>query len=98
MSAYNSAVGSLESRVFATARRLRDLHVTDRELTQLTSSEAAVRPLTAPELVEDAVQVTPMIGARDADEAAQLTRPQPELGELLAPEAAPASHRRRTAG
>jgi hypothetical protein len=39
-----------------------------------------------------------MIGARDADEAAQLTRPQPELGELLAPEAAPASHRRRTAG
>ena len=50
-------------------RRLRDLHVTDRELTQLTSSEAAVRPLTAPELVEDAVQVTPMIGARDADEA-----------------------------
>ena len=33
-----------------------------------------------------------------ADEAAQLTRPQPELGELLAPEAAPASHRRRTAG
>lgn len=98
VSAYNSAVGSLKSRVFATARRLRDLHVTDRELTQLTSSEAAVRPLTAPELVEDAVQVTPMIGARDADEAAQLTRPQPELGELLAPEAAPASHRRRTAG
>ena len=97
--AYNDAVGSIETRVFPTARKLRDLHVTAKELPPVGATDAAVRPLTAPELVEDAVGVTPMIGARDAGEAEQLTRPQPALDELVAGELPPpSSRRRRTAG
>jgi DNA recombination protein RmuC len=54
--AYNGTVGSFERRVFITARKLRDLHVTEAELTAMESIEASVRPLTAPEFlaVEDA--------------------------------------------
>ncbi|HEY3001307.1 MAG TPA: DNA recombination protein RmuC [Kribbellaceae bacterium] len=49
--AYNRTVGSIESRVFTTARRLRDLHVTQSELAAMEAIEASVRPLTAPELL-----------------------------------------------
>ncbi|MFT3834871.1 MAG: DNA recombination protein RmuC [Micropruina sp.] len=99
VSAYNQAVGSIEGRVFPTARRLRDLHVTGKELATVNAVDAAVRPLTAPELVEDAVQVTPMIGGR-AEDPEGLHRPQPALDELLDADVAPAtaSRRRRTAG
>lgn len=100
--AYNEAVGSIEGRVFPTARKLRDLHVTDAELKRVQAVEAAVRPITAPELVEDAAQVTPMIGARerDDDERAALVRQQPALDELVAGDTPPVapSRRRRTAG
>jgi len=50
------------------------------------ASEAAVRPLTTVELVEDAAGVTPMIGRGRADDLS-LTRPQPELDDLLSAEA-----------
>jgi DNA recombination protein RmuC len=49
--AYNGTVGSFERRVFITARKLRDLHVTESELTAMESIEASVRPLTAPEFL-----------------------------------------------
>jgi DNA recombination protein RmuC len=49
--AYNRAVGSIEGRVFTTARRLRDLHVTQSELAAMEAIEASVRPITAPELL-----------------------------------------------
>jgi DNA recombination protein RmuC len=49
--AYNRTVGSFESRVFTTARKLRDLHVTEAELEAMEVIEASVRPLTAPELL-----------------------------------------------
>jgi DNA recombination protein RmuC len=49
--AYNRAVGSIEGRVFSTARRLRDLHVTQSELAAMEAIEASVRPITAPELL-----------------------------------------------
>lgn len=49
--AYNRCVGSIEGRVFTTARRLRDLHVTQSELAAMEAIEASVRPLTAPELL-----------------------------------------------
>ena len=96
--AYNEAVGSIEGRVFPTARRLRELHVTSKQLDQVAGVELAVRPITAPELVEDAVEVTPMIGVRRDDEG--LTRPQPALDELLAADssALPGSRTRRSAG
>lgn len=84
--AYNEAVGSIEGRVFPTARKLRELNVVDRELDAVHASEASVRPLTAVELVEDATGVAPMIGrSRTADEL--LLRPQPELTDLLSTEA-----------
>ncbi|MFT4110975.1 DNA recombination protein RmuC, partial [Propionicimonas sp.] len=83
---YNKAVGSIEGRVFPTARKLRDLKVTEKELDPVRVVEAAVRPLTGAELVEDAVVVTPMIGrSRSAEEL--LVRAQPELDDLLAGEA-----------
>lgn len=49
--AYNRTVGSFESRVFTTARKLRELHVTESELAAMEVIEASVRPLTAPELL-----------------------------------------------
>ena len=85
VTAYNQAVGSIEGRVFPTARKLRELHVSGKELATVNAVEAAVRPLTASELVDDAAQVTPMIGAR-ANDPEGLNRPQPALDELIAGE------------
>ncbi|WP_337062070.1 DNA recombination protein RmuC [Kineococcus sp. G2] len=49
---YNRFVGTLERRVLVTARRLRELDVADGELPAVGPLEDAVRPLTAPELLE----------------------------------------------
>jgi DNA recombination protein RmuC len=51
VSAYNQTVGSLESRVLVTARRLNDLGVVEGELDPLAPAEAATRTLSAPELI-----------------------------------------------
>lgn len=48
---YNTAVGSLESRVLVTARKLKDLHVVDEELAAIRPVDDATRVLTAAELV-----------------------------------------------
>jgi DNA recombination protein RmuC len=49
---YNRAVGSLESRVLVTARRLKDLGVTaPDDLPDLMTIDHTPRPLGAPELV-----------------------------------------------
>jgi DNA recombination protein RmuC len=50
VSAYNQAVGSLESRVLVTARRLNELSVTDGQLDPLLPVEETTRALSAPEL------------------------------------------------
>ena len=50
---YNQAVGSLETRVLVSARRFRDLDVTDEELAAPRPVETVARPVTAAELVED---------------------------------------------
>jgi DNA recombination protein RmuC len=50
---YNRFVGTLERRVMVSARRIRELDLADEELPALAPLEDAVRPLTAPELLED---------------------------------------------
>ncbi len=51
VSTYNQTVGSLESRVLVTARRLNDLGVVDGDLEPLVPVEETTRALSAPELV-----------------------------------------------
>ena len=62
LTAYNQMIGSFETRVLPTARRFRDLKVTEAELQAPAQVLEAARPITAPELIEDATQVAPMIG------------------------------------
>lgn len=90
--AYNTALGSMEGRVMVTARRFRDLQVSDKELAALTACEDVARPVTAPELIEDASQATPLIGRQrpaELPERAELVRGEPDLDELVAPEVSP---------
>jgi DNA recombination protein RmuC len=51
VAAFNQTVGSLESRVLVTARRLNDLGVTDGDITLPALVEEQARVLSAPELV-----------------------------------------------
>ena len=51
VTAYNQAVGSLESRVLPSARRLSELGVVDGELTAPAPVEETTRALSAPELI-----------------------------------------------
>ena len=51
VSTYNQAVGSLESRVLPSARRLNELGVVDGELTAPALVEETARALSAPELI-----------------------------------------------
>jgi DNA recombination protein RmuC len=54
VAAFNQTVGSLESRVMVSARRLNDLGVTDGSLPAPELVEEQARALSAPELVLDA--------------------------------------------
>jgi DNA recombination protein RmuC len=49
---YNAVIGTLERRVLVTARRMRDLEVTDLDLPEAEVIEAVTRPLTAVELLD----------------------------------------------
>jgi DNA recombination protein RmuC len=51
VSSYNQAIGSLESRVLVSARRLGDLTASDAEITSPTPLETSVRPTAAEELL-----------------------------------------------
>jgi DNA recombination protein RmuC len=67
---YNAAVGSLESRVLSTARRLADLKVVEAELVTPRAVEDLTRAVTAPELITaavDARQVRVLPGVAEAE-------------------------------
>jgi DNA recombination protein RmuC len=93
VTAYNEAIATLEGRVLVKARQFTDLKVSDAELKMVTSVDDPVRQIQAPELVEDAVQVAPIVGrsgrtrrrgTRVLPEADELHRADPELFELVA--------------
>ena len=90
VNAYNETVATVEGTVLVQARRFRDLQVTEHDLAPLTSVDDAVRQIQAPELVDDAVQVEPIVGRsprsrRPAElpEAETLWRSDPEVDELV---------------
>lgn len=60
--AYNKMVGTLESRVMVTSRRMRDMGVTAEASAELEPVVGATRPLTAPELL-DGERVSRLRGA-----------------------------------
>ena len=76
--AYNDAVGSIEDGL-PTARKLRDLKVTEKKLPAVSVSEAAVRPLTGAELVEDAAGVPRLSAGLDPTTSCRWPGLQPAL-------------------
>jgi DNA recombination protein RmuC len=97
VNAYNETIATVEGTVLVGARRFRDLQVSDKELAALTSVDEPVRQIQAPELVDDAVRIEPLVGrgSRRADargsstqpvrvpEADHLVRSAPDLLELV---------------
>jgi DNA recombination protein RmuC len=66
--AYNKTVGSMETRVFVSARKLADYRVSDDELTTPSQVEVGPRQLERPELVESAALARPVtVMAADAE-------------------------------
>ena len=95
VNAYNETIATVEGSVLVRARKFRDLKVSDKELTGLTQIDDPVRQIQAPELVDDAVQIEPMVGrsskrrrTSSVPEAEELVRPDPDLLELIEGESA----------
>jgi DNA recombination protein RmuC len=104
VNAYNETVATVEGTVLVQARRFRDLQVTEHDLAPLASVDDAVRQIQAPELVDNAAQVEPMVGrarrAQQPPEAEALFRTDPDLDELIAGDlerAQPEADKRRQA-
>ena len=89
VNAYNETIATVEGTVLVRARKFRDLQVSDKELSSLAQLDDPVRQIQAPELVEDAVQVEPLVGrgsrrrAIAVPEAAELVRSDPDLLDLV---------------
>ena len=89
VNAYNETVATVEGTVLVRARKFRDLKVSEKDLPRPTQIDEPVRQIQAAELVEDAVQVEPMVGRGSRrhtpaiPEEAELYRSDPELVELI---------------
>lgn len=66
VTSYNKAVGSLETRVLVSARRFRDLEVSDADLQPPSTVTEAARPLTAAELLDTVAEDRPELTADPA--------------------------------
>jgi DNA recombination protein RmuC len=71
VTSYNDAVGSLEGRVMVSARRFRDLKISEVELTELPLVTSGTRSLSSQELVDGAQEIPTMIGRKRALSAVQ---------------------------
>jgi len=89
VNAYNETVATVEGTVLVRARKFRDLKVSEKELPRPTQIDEPVRQIQAAELVEDAVQVEPMVGRGSRrhpaaiPEEAELYRSDPLLVDLI---------------
>jgi DNA recombination protein RmuC len=90
VNAYNETIATVEGTVLVRARKFRDLQVSERDLTGLSSVDDPVRQISAGELVENAVQVKPMVGRGSRrhglggmPEGNELVRPDPDLIDLM---------------
>ncbi|GAA2110828.1 hypothetical protein GCM10009841_33170 [Microlunatus panaciterrae] len=91
VNAYNETIATVEGTVLVRARKFRDLKVSEVELEALSPVDGAVRQIQAQELVDDAVQVEPLVGRRprrgrsatSPPEQAELVRGEPDLLELI---------------
>jgi DNA recombination protein RmuC len=89
VNAYNETIATVEGTVLVRARKFRDLKVSEKELPGPTQIDEPVRQIQAVELVDDAVQVEPLVGRgrrrRQAaiPEADELYRSDPDLSELI---------------
>lgn len=100
VNAYNETIATVEGTVLVGARRFRDLKVSEKELLALSPVDESVRQIQAPELVQDAVQVEPLVGRASRrrgpqlaiPEAAELVRNDPDLLELVEEAGVPPAH------
>jgi DNA recombination protein RmuC len=89
VNAYNETIATVEGTVLVRARKFRDLKVSEKELPRPTQIDDPVRQIQAAELVDNAVQVEPMVGRgrrrrqSAIPEATELYRSDPELLELV---------------
>jgi DNA recombination protein RmuC len=89
VNAYNETIATVEGTVLVRARKFRDLKVSEKELPEPAQIDDTVRQIQATELVDDAVQVEPMVGRTrrhqnaTMPEAAELYRRDPDLSELI---------------
>jgi DNA recombination protein RmuC len=89
VNAYNETIATVEGTVLVRARKFRDLKVSEKELPGPIQINEAVRQIQAAELVDDAVQVEPMVGrgrrrrSAAVPEAAELYRSDPDVPLLI---------------
>ena len=81
VNAYNATIGTVEHRVMVTARRFRDLKVTEAELAPMGGVDQLPRGLSAPELI-DAEQQESIIGVSKSP-THSVTVSSPNSGDKL---------------